>query len=328
MNILYTFNDKFVPQVSAGIASVCENNRSEEKITFYLFVLQVSEANKTELENFIHSYHREVMFFELQNISRYFDFEIDTSGWNPIVLARLLLDRFLPEEVERVLYLDGDTIVRGNLHEMYYTDMNEKSIGACLEPTYSIDKKSSIGMTGFPYYNAGVLLIDLKEWRKQGIGKQILEFYASYKGQLFSNDQDAINGSQKGRIYTLSSKYNYFNIFDQYSYIYLKSLCDYSYVSKQEFEEARKNPIIIHYLGEERPWRNGNHHRFKKDYLHYLSLTPWNGQGMEEGWNLYFICWDCFNFVTKPFPGIRYNIITALIPKFLKYRAKHVKKEK
>ena len=328
MNILYTFNDKFVPQVAAGIASVCENNRNEDSITFYLFVLKVSEINKTRLEEFIHQYNRNVVFFELQNINRYFDFEIDTSGWNPIVLARLLLDQFLPAEVERVLYLDGDTIVRGSIQDLYHTDMNDKAIGASLEPTYSIEKKASIGMNGYPYYNAGVLLIDLQQWRKQGIGKQVLQFYASYKGRLFSNDQDAINGSQKGRIYTLSPKYNFFNIFDQYSYSFLKSLCDYQYIEKKVFDDAIQNPVIIHYLGEERPWRIVNHHRFKEDYLHYLSLTPWSGQGMENGWNTYFVCWDFFNFMTKPFPRIRYKLITALIPGFLKYRSTIIKKEK
>ena len=327
MNIIYTFNNNFVPQVAAGIASVCENNCNEETIVFYLFVLHVSEHNKNELEKLVYIYHRNVVFIELQNINRYFDFEIDTTGWNPIVLARLLLDQLLPEEVERVLYLDGDTIVRGNLHDLYYTNMNGSVIGASLEPTYSIDKKNIINMKGYPYYNAGVLLIDLARWREQGTGKQILDFYAAHKGNLFSNDQDAINGSQKGRIYTLSPKYNYFNVFDQYSYDFLKSLCDYSYIDRSTFNEAKKEPVIVHYLGEERPWREGNHHRFKKDYVQYLSRTSYAGHGMEKGWKTYFFCWDCFNFVTKPFPGLRYRIITALIPQFLKYRASILKKE-
>lgn len=47
------------------------------------------------------------------DIKQYFDFEFDTTGWNSIVLARLVLDKFLPEDMEKVLYLDGDTIVRG-----------------------------------------------------------------------------------------------------------------------------------------------------------------------------------------------------------------------
>lgn len=322
MNILYTFNDKFVPQVAAAITSVCENNKDIEDICFYLMVLNVTSENKEKLETYIHSYNREVCFIELKDINQYFDFSFDTTGWSPIVLARLLIDRLLPDSVQRILYLDGDTIVRGSLKDLWDTDLKGCAIGASLEPTYAHDKKGLIGLKGMPYYNAGVLLIDLANWRNNNVGEKIISFYSSYNGRLFSNDQDAINGSQKGKIYTLSPKYNYYNIFDQYPYSFLSRLCDYSYVDKEMFDEARENPVIVHYLGEERPWRIGNHHRFKSDYDQYLNMTPWKGMNYEEGWRTYFVCWDIFNTVTKPFPSLRYHIINALIPSFLKLRAR------
>lgn len=322
MNILYTFNDKFVPQVAAAITSVCENNKDIEDICFYLMVLNVTSENKEKLETYIHSYNREVCFIELKDINQYFDFSFDTTGWSPIVLARLLIDRLLPDSVQRILYLDGDTIVRGSLKDLWDTDLKGCAIGASLEPTYAHDKKGLIGLKGMPYYNAGVLLIDLANWRNNNVGEKIISFYSSYNGRLFSNDQDAINGSQKGKIYTLSPKYNYYNIFDQYPYSFLSRLCDYSYVDKEMFDEARENPVIVHYLGEERPWRIGNHHRFKSDYDQYLNMTPWKGMNYEEGWRTYFVCWDIFNTVTKPFPSLRYHIINSLIPSFLKLRAR------
>ena len=46
MNILYTFNDKFVPQVAAAITSVCENNKNVFEIHFYLMSLNVSQENE------------------------------------------------------------------------------------------------------------------------------------------------------------------------------------------------------------------------------------------------------------------------------------------
>ena len=47
---------------------------------------------------------------------------------------------------------------------------------------------------------------------------------------------------------------------------------------------------------------------------------------MESGWKVYFICWDIFNVVTKPFPSLRYKIINSLIPTFMKIRSKKNKK--
>ena len=49
---------------------------------------------------------------------------------------------------------------------------------------------------------------------------------------------------------------------------------------------------------------------------------------MESGWELYFLCWDIFNFVIRPFPMLRYKIINGLIPVFMEWRTRNIKKEK
>lgn len=326
MNILYALNDKFVPQTAASITSVCENNRSVKDIHFYLFAMEVSPENQKLLENHLKTYHRKLTFIEIKDLKTYFNFDFDTNGWNPIVLARLLVGELLPKNLDKILYLDGDTIIRSNLAKLWKTDLTNHAIAASIEPTVDKRRKSSLGLDGYPYYNAGVLLIDLKNWRRQNIGTEIIDFYQAHSGQLFANDQDAINGSQKGKIYTLSPKYNYSNIFDQYSYRFLTKLCDFPYISYQTFEAARQNPTIIHYLGEERPWRVGNSHKYRDDYLKYLNLTPWKNQNLEPGWQIYFLCWNFFNKITKPFPGLRYSIINSLIPTVMKYRSRSLAK--
>lgn len=329
MDILYTLNDKFVPQVAAGICSICENNKDIDNITFYLISKEITDENKNKLLEFVKKYNRKLIIKELGDIKKYFDFEFDTTGWNSIVLARLLLDKFLPETLEKVLYLDGDTIVRGNLKDLWDTNIDDYVLGASIEPTVDKNRKKDLGLEFKPYYNAGVLLVNLKRWREKKAGKIILDYYKEHNGKLFANDQDAINGSLNDDIYTLLPKYNFYNIFYQYSYKFLNNLMKpVKYIKKEDFKECVKNPIIIHYLGEERPWRKGNHHKYKKDYEKYLKLTPWNNTPNENGWTLYFICWDIFNFVTKPFPKLRYKIINGLIPTFMKIRSKKLKKNK
>ena len=326
MNILYTLNDNFIPQVSAGICSVCENNKDVKKIDFYLMSLKISKNNKEKLKKFIKKkYNRDIYYIELENLDKYFDFSFDTNGWNPIVLARLLLDKLLPEKISKILYLDGDTIVRGSLKELWNLDMKGSVIGASIEPTIDKNRKNSLGLSGLPYYNAGVLLVDLKRWRNEMTGKRIIDFYKKNNGRLFANDQDAINGALKGEILTISPKYNFYNIFYQYNYRFLNKLCDFSYINKDVFIDAYYNPVIIHYLGEERPWRIGNKHKYREDYIKYLNLTPWKGKNFENGWGTYFVLWNLFNLFTKPFPMLRYNIINKLIPVFMKYRSKKIK---
>lgn len=328
MNILYTLNDKFVPQVNAGICSVCENNKDIDEINFYLMSVGITDENKKKLKEFVKKYKRNISIIELGDLKKYFSFDFDTNGWNPIVLARLILEQILPLNVEKILYLDGDTIVRGNLLDLWNMNMNGKTIGMSIEPTIDKNRIRILNLENHPYYNAGVLLVDLNRWRKIGAGKQILDYYSKFKGNLFANDQDAINGALKEEIITISPKYNFYNIFNQYSYNFLKKqLYPIEYIPKQIYDDAIKNPVIIHYLGEERPWRKGNTHKYKNDYKKYLSMTDFKDTPDENGWTVYFICWKIFNILTKPFPSLRLRIINSLIPKFMNYRSKKLKKE-
>ena len=329
MNILYTINNGFVPQVGAGICSVCENNLQSEKIRFFIVSAGISEDNKEELTKLVVKYKREIEIIELPDLKTFFDFEFDTLGWNPIVLARLLVDKLLPNDVDRVLYLDGDTIVRGDLSELWGLNMHGKTIGMSIEPTIGQQMKRDLNLIDYPYHNAGVLLIDLKRWRETNAGKIIIDFYRENDGKLLGNDQDAINVSMKDEIYVISPKYNFYNIFYQYSYRFLCKLMNpVKYISEEVYQNAIKDPVIIHYLGEERPWREGNTHKYKNDYWKYLNMTYWKDTPEEKGWKLYFVCWRIFNVITKPFPGIRHAIIFFLIPYILKYRARIIKKGK
>lgn len=330
MNFVYTFDDNFVPQAAASICSICENNKSE-KNTFFVISFGISDINKNELKAMVEKYGNFMEFIEITNLNSYFDFNINTTGWKPIVLARLLIDKLLPKKIDRVIYIDGDTIVRNDITDFFHLDLKGKTLAMSIEPTISKQRTEALKMGNYPYCNAGVLLIDLNKWRKNDIGRKLIDFYKSNNGKLFAHDQDSINAYMKKEIKIVPPKYNYCNTFDQYSY---KFICkqmkpiDYSkYVSEKEYYESRMNPSIIHYLGEERPWRKGNTHKYRNDYKKYLSMTVWSDTKDETGWGLYFFCWRIFNFITKPFPGLRLFIINSLIPTFMKIRANKLKKE-
>lgn len=321
MNIVYTFNRAFLPQAAASIASVCDSNEAGE-LSFYLLHTDLNDTDLHALDGYIRGRGAKADFIRIGDVKGLFDFDFDTSGWNPIVLVRLCLEKILPEEVERALYLDGDTIVRGSLESLWNTDMEAHPIAAVPEPTYAKERKAALGLSGLPYCNAGVLLFDLNRCRREHTGDKIIQFLKDHGGKLFANDQDAINGALCGNIHFLPPAYNYCNIYDQYPWRFFNRLTDYPYITEEEYTACGKNPVIIHFLGEERPWRIGNHHRFREDYEKALNETPWKGQGIEQGWHIYFVAWDVFNLLTKPFPQLRYRIITAMIPRMLQKRTK------
>lgn len=162
MNLLYAFNDKFVPQVAASICSVCENNKSK-KLTFYLISDGISKDHQKQLKDFITAYHQKLQIIEIDNLAQYFGFEFDPGGWSPVALARLVLDKLLPNNLDRLLYLDSDIIVRGDLTELYTTDLGGAVLAAGIEPTVDRAWRKRLGIGGL-YYNSGVLVIDWQRW--------------------------------------------------------------------------------------------------------------------------------------------------------------------
>lgn len=329
MNIFYTTDSRFAAKVAASICSVFENNFKMDQINIYIIGQNLT---KRECENFSllgRQYKRNISVIEMGEVSRYIDFPFDTNGWNPIVLTRLLVDRFLPLDIDKVLYLDGDTIDIASLEDLWKIDLGQYALGGCIEATVDFERRKALGMETIPYINAGVLLINLKEWREQRIGERIIKYYREHRGNLFANDQDAINGTLKNKIYYLPPRYNFYNIYWTYPYEFLKKLMRNTYYyDKKTFDASLENPAVIHYLGEERPWRRGNRHMYRIEYKRFLSKTPWKNEKDEEGWRVYFICWNLFNLFMKPFPGLRYNIINKLIPVFMKFRKMKLEKKK
>ena len=129
-----------------------------------------------------------------------------------------------------------------------------------MEPTIYQAVKESIDLgEDDPYYNSGVLLVDLKQWREQEIQKKLLGFWKSKGGKLFASDQDVINGTLKGQIHTLMPRYNFFTNYRYFSYRELTHLGKtYKAVTPRELQIAKRHPSIIHYMGDERPWIAGN----------------------------------------------------------------------
>lgn len=87
------------------------------------------------------------------------------------------------------------------------------------------------------------------------------------------------------------------------------------------------SPCHHSFPGRGTPWREGNRHPYRAAYEAALAKTPWRGAPVESGWQTYFRCFDLFNRLTRPFPLLRWRIINALIPAFMRYREQARKKK-
>lgn len=171
---------------------------------------------------------------------------------------RFLIPELLSEH-EKCIYIDVDTVIQKDLGELYETDLADyylagvKNVFADTLPgTAGYTKRCmELGITSLEtYVNAGVLLLNLKKLREDQIQKQWLK-QAAEKSYLY-NDQDIINATCYGKIRLLDYRYNVFPD-------YCKDAEETSRFLQEDYREAAKSPVIIHYVSKEKPWISRNY---------------------------------------------------------------------
>ncbi len=310
LNILYASNDGFARHLGTSMCSLFDRNKKALEITVYVLSLGLCAENREKLQQIADQYRRKLVILELGDIRERFDFAVDTGGYDISIMGRLFLGEMLPESVDRVLYLDCDTVVVQSLAKIWKEDLRGAVLGAVMEPTIYTAVKESIGLGPEDgYYNSGMLLVDVKRWREERVQEQLLQFLKDKGGALFASDQDLINGALKGRIHTLMPECNFFPNYRYFSYETLvKHAPSYRAVPKEEFRRAKKQPRIIHYMGDERPWIRGNWNHYRLAYEKYLAMTPWAGTPKEPGKEKYMLLYHVMDYATAVCPEVRWYI--------------------
>lgn len=298
MNILFSSDDNYARHMGVAIISILRHNREVERIRFYVINNQITPSNIAKLKLVVNDYdNAEISFIPFENIEKQLHLNL---SW-PISLssyARLFVGEVLPVEVERVLYLDCDVVVNGPLFDLWNTNLYGKCIGA-IQDTIPSSTKASIGLSSKqPYFNAGVLLIDLKQWREDIIGKKCLDLIDSYRGCVTHHDQGVLNGVLNNQWKRLPLKYNVMTV----HYLMSQSnICRYykdeaPFYDVLEINEAINKPIIIHFTPSftNRPWEEKCCHPLRDCYSRVLATSPWSDSPLVKDktpWYVRLINW-------------------------------------
>lgn len=306
----YASNDGYARHLAASMCSLFENNQAEETIRVYILSNQLSADNIAKLQSIADRYGREMVVVELGDVRGRFPYEIDTRGFDVSALSRFFMAEMIPAREERILYLDCDTIVKDSLAPLWELPLEGFALAAAMEPTVGMNIKGQIGLTKQDaYFNSGVLLINLSYWRSENVQAKLIDFYREKDGKLFACDQDTINGALRGKIKLIEPRYNFFTNLKYFPYSALVvRTADYAVVTKAQLATAKKNPAILHYLGDERPWKRGNLNPYRRYYTKYLAMTPYAGTRREGGKELYLLIYHLMEWMTMVCPELRFAI--------------------
>lgn len=182
---------------------------------------------------------------------------------NYVAYFRFLIPQFMPSNLKTCLYLDVDMLCMQDLRELFALNLENKVAGVVLDALhwhtlkpYSKNSQAlSFDFKGF-YFNSGLLLLNLEEFKRQDIFKQSCDYLSNYRSAAY--DQDALNAvlSQESVI-VLPLEYNFL------THLYYPSLfadfIAYGFAmpySKEEIDFAALNPIILHWAGDGKPYHN------------------------------------------------------------------------
>lgn len=171
---------------------------------------------------------------------------------------RLFAAQYLPQELDRILYLDPDLVVINSLRSLYEVDFGDNLFAAASHiesRTFKNFNRRRLHLSEQArYINSGVMMMNLSLLRTQQDPQQIYQFIEEHKNTLLLPDQDVVNALYADRtifldplIYNLGEKY-----------LRLKNL----HLPKEEklgIDWVRQHTAIIHYYGRNKPWKEGYH---------------------------------------------------------------------
>lgn len=190
-------------------------------------------------------------------------------------LFRLLLPQFLPEQIERVIYLDCDVVVTASLRELWELELGSTLLAAARDAGSPFPagpcgtEWERLGLDpGAPYFNTGVLVIPVAAWREADVPRRTLEVLRASEPRW--GDQDGLNVVLQGRWTELSRRWNL-----QTPDVDRRGLAWALW--RDDVEAALDAPAIIHYTEREKPWSPGAPHPLADRWYEVLDRSDWRG---------------------------------------------------
>ncbi len=266
INILFTLNSNYLKPLKIMLKSLFINNPNE-MFTFYLMHSSIGDEEINDLKAYIEKHNAGLVVIKVDD--SYFDDAPVLLHYTKEMYYRLLAFKFLPESLDKILYLDPDILVINPIRPLYETDLDGYLFAAAYHDKITVKEINKIRLAPYnidAYYNSGVLLMNLALQREIINEQDIYNFVEKNRAKLIMPDQDILNALYSRKIKSLDEKlYNYDARFYRYYKLLTNGTCDIDYVAK--------NTVILHFCGKKKPWKKNYNGKFHILYKHYEKLA-------------------------------------------------------
>ena len=279
LNVLYAADNNYAPFLGVSVFSLLENNVDIDAITIYAVLDNVSDENKNRLSQLVREYKRELITVDAAEFNILMKkFKIPLYRGSYTTNYRLFFNKVIRDDVKSLLYIDSDSIVTGSLKPLLELDMGDSCAGVVLDAlAYRYKQLLGFGVDE-PYFNAGVTLIHVPNWKKNNCTDSLMDHIKNVRSKYCNPDQDLFNFVLRGKTIVLPPEYNFMPVHRAYTDAAYEKVYGFKhYYTQKQIQHARENPVVLHtyrFLGEF-PWHKGNCHPDTVLFDSYLRRSPW-----------------------------------------------------
>lgn len=298
-------DDAYVMPLAAMVRSALDSLRSGWSVELHVLDAGISDANRRRLERSWAGSPIRVHYCK-PDLGRFAGFPA-MQGAGRATLApysRLLVAEFAPQDLERIVYLDCDMIVRRDLVELWEAPFHGNACLAVQDPGTPVFDRSAapgasevrvfpfledcvvpnrreLGLDGaLPYFNGGMFVVDLGFWRRERLAERFLEALHVHAAHVTYFDQYPLNVVLAGRWGKLDPRWNRSS---GLLHVPPERFDDPLY-TRVEWERLLADPWIHHFIHARKPWEEGPAAADAGFFFAALDRTDWKGWRPRRSW--------------------------------------------
>ncbi|MBN1334000.1 MAG: glycosyltransferase family 8 protein [Synergistales bacterium] len=267
MNIVFSTDLNYLPHMGVALTSILINAGSTDKLHFYILENELPEEEKEKILSLRTIRSFDLSFIRMDDINDLMFLCANSGNIPPYITPasffRLKIGSLLPD-IDRAIYLDCDLIVRSSLRGLWDLPLEGMTVGAA-EDFGSAISSEKIRYDLKRYFNSGVILFDLKQWRSKDYEREIPGLEKHVFEQIRYGDQSLLNIVLKEDVRYIDTRWNFMPFLLRYESRYSEQLMISSL-----------DPWIVHFAAGYKPWIfDSNPVMFSEEYWNYRKMGPW-----------------------------------------------------
>ncbi|MBQ9087068.1 MAG: 1-acyl-sn-glycerol-3-phosphate acyltransferase [Clostridia bacterium] len=238
--IFYACDNAFVKFTVVSLHSIMQNASKEYHYRVHILHTDIKEETKEQVYALAQDNpHFEISFDDVTDYLHSIADRLPLRDYySKTTYYRLFIAEMFPE-YDKAVYIDSDTVVQGDISQLYLTDIRDAYLGACHEQAmvqvdeYGTYAEKVVGVSRYNFFNAGVILINCNQFRLRFVLDKFIQYLLTYNF-VVTQDEDYLNLICKDHVYWLDQRWNT-EIFGEIPY---------------PIEEAN----VLHYIMVNKPW--------------------------------------------------------------------------